>query len=156
MMVWRWYWNKDLRLDPEYFETMKIKHKNSGIVMLITIFIVALLSAVVMGIMQLNRKEIQLIHDQIFAAQAIATAEAGLNNTFARIRADDGWTDGFSGEVFDGGSYNVSVTGTLPNRTIISEATTLYGSVARVEAEVTVSTSGSDNIIRIDNLKVNE
>jgi hypothetical protein len=135
---------------------MKVKHKNSGVVMLITIFVVALLSAVVMGIMQLNRKEIQLVRDQIFAAQAIATAEAGLNNTFARIMTDDGWTDGFDGKVFDGGFYNVTVTGTLPNRTIISEATTSQGFVARVEVEVTVSTSGSDNIIRIDNLKVNE
>ncbi len=156
MMVGRWYWNKDLRLNPEYFENMKVKHKNNGVVMVITIFIVALLSAVVMGIMQLNRKEIQLVHDQIFAAQAIATAEAGLNNTFARILTNGAWTDGFDGEAFDGGFFNVSVTGTLPNRTIISEGTTLYGFVARVEAEVTVSASGSDNIVRIDNLRVNE
>lgn len=124
--------------------------------MVITIFIVALLSAVVMGIMQLNRKEIQHVNDQIFAAQAIATAEAGLNNTFARIRDDDTWTDGFAGEAFDGGFYNVSVTGTLPNRTIISEGTTLYGFVARVEADVTIAALGSDNIVRIDNLRVNE
>lgn len=135
---------------------MKIKHKNSGVVMLMTIFIVALLSAVVMGIMQLNRKEIQLVNDQIFAAQAIATAEAGLNNTFASIMADGEWSDGFDRKAFDGGFYNVSVTGTLPNRTIISEGTTLYGFVARVEADVTVSASGRDNIVRIDNLRVNE
>ncbi len=135
---------------------MKVKHKNSGVVMLITIFIVALLSAAVMGIMQINRNEIQLVQDQIFAAQAIATAEAGLNNAFARIIVNDEWIDGFDAKVFDGGFYNVSVTGTLPNRTIISEGTTSHDFVARVEAEVTVSTSGSDNIIRIDNLRVNE
>ena len=135
---------------------MKVKHKNNGVIMLITVFIVTLLSAVVMGIMQINRNEIQLVQDQIFAAQAIATAEAGLNNAFAYIRIDDEWTDGFDGKVFDGGAYNVSVTGTLPNRTIVSEGTTSNGFVARVEADVTVSTSGSDNIVRIDNLRVNE
>ena len=123
--------------------------------MLITVFIVTLLSAVVMGIMQINRNEIQLIQDQIFAAQAIATAEAGLNNAFARIRIDDEWIEGLD-EEFDGGSYNVSVTGTLPIRTIVSEGTTSHDFFARVEAEVTVSTSGSDNIVRIDNLRVNE
>ncbi|MFC1677318.1 hypothetical protein ACFL3G_09695 [Planctomycetota bacterium] len=124
--------------------------------MLMTIFVVAMLSAVVIGIMQINRKEIQLVQDQEFAAQAIATAWAGLNNAFARIRSNDGWTDGFDDKTFDGGFYNVSVTGTLPNRTIISEGTTSNNLFARVQAEVTVSASGSDYIIRIDNLRINE
>lgn len=135
---------------------MKIKHKNSGVVMLITIFIVAMLSAAVMGIMQINRHEIQLIKAQVFAVQAFATAEAGLNRAFARIRADSEWTEGFDDEVFDDGCYSVSVTGTLPNRSIVSEGTASQGFAARVEADVTVAASGSDNIIRIDNLRVNE
>ena len=135
---------------------MKIKHKNSGVVMLITIFIVAMLSAAVMGIMQINRHEIQLIKDQVFAVQAFATAEAGLNRAFARIRADSEWTEGFDNEVFDDGFYSVSVTGTLPNRSIVSEDTASQGFAARVEADVTIAASGSDNIIRIDNLRVNE
>ena len=135
---------------------MKVKQKNSGVVMLMTIFIVAILSAVVMGITQINRNEIQLVKDQIFADQALATAEAGLNNAFARIRADDEWAVGFDNEEFDGGFYDVSVTGTLPNLIIVSQGTTSQDFVARVEADVTVAASGSDNIIRIDNLRINE
>ena len=135
---------------------MKVKQKNSGVVMLMTIFVVAILSAVVMGIMQINRNEIRLVKDQIFADQALATAEAGLNNAFARIRVDDEWADGFDNEEFNGGFYDVSVTGTLPNLTIVSQGTTSQSFVTKVEADVTVAASGSDNIIRIDNLRVNE
>ena len=83
--------------------------------MLITVFIVALLSAVVIGMLQINTEEIQLMQNHIFAAQAFATAEAGLNDAFSRIRTDDEWNASFSDKPFNGGVYDVNVTGTLPN-----------------------------------------
>ena len=136
---------------------MKAKLKNNGTVMLITVFIVALLSAVVMGMLQINTEEIQLMQNQIFAAKALATAEAGLNDAFSRIRNDDEWDAGFDDKSFNGGVYDVNVTGTLPNLTIVSEGTSAQGFVARVAADVTVDTSGSGNhTIRIDNLGINE
>jgi Tfp pilus assembly protein PilX len=136
---------------------MEAKRKNNGSVMLITVFIVALLSAVVIGMLQINTEEIQLMQNQIFAAQALATAEAGLNAAFSRIRNDDEWDTGFTDKPFNGGVYNVNVTGTLPNLTVVSEGTSAQGFVARVEADVTVDTSGSSNhTIRIDNSRINE
>ena len=136
---------------------MKAKQKNNGSVMLITIFIVALLSAVVIGMLQINTEEIQLMQNQVFAAQALATAEAGLNDAFSRIRNDDEWDTGFDDKSFNGGVYDVNVTGTLPNLTIASEGTSAQGFVARLKADVTVDTSGSSNhTIRIDNLRINE
>ena len=136
---------------------MKAKRKNNGSVMLITVFIVALLSAMVMGMLQINTEEIQLMRNQIFAAHALATAEAGLNDAFSRIRNDDEWDTGFDDKSFNNGVYDVNVTGTLPNLTVTSEGTSAQGFVARVEANVTVDTSGSSNhTIRIDNLRVNE
>ena len=136
---------------------MRAKQKSSGVVMMMTVFIVALLSAVVIGILQINTEEILLMRNQVFAAEALATAEAGLNDAFSRIRSNDEWDTGFDGKNFMGGEYDASVSGSLPSLTIVSVGTSVQGFVARVEAEVTVDTNGSGNhTIRIDNLRVNE
>lgn len=133
------------------------RERNIGSIMLIAIFAIALLSAMVIGILQMNTEEIQLMQNQIYAAQALATAEAGLNDAFSELRADDEWVGPLTNEPFNDGLYNVSVTGTLPNLTIESEGISAQGFVARVEADVTVDTSdSSDHTIRIDNLRVNE
>ncbi|MGD8786297.1 MAG: hypothetical protein PVJ60_02650 [Phycisphaerales bacterium] len=134
---------------------MTISRKNNGSVFLITIFIIALLSAAVIGMLQVNTEEIQLMRNQIFAAQALAVAEAGLNDAFSELRADSGWTDGFTDKSFNGGSYTVAVSGTLPNLIITSTGTSSQSFVARVEADITLS-SGSPYIIRIDRLGINE
>lgn len=137
---------------------MKAKRRrNNGSVLLITIFVIALLSALVIGMLQMNTEEIQLMQNQIYAAQALVTAEAGLNDAFSELRDDDEWVGPLTDEPFNDGLYNVSVTGALPNLTIESEGTSAQGFVARVRADVTVDTSDSSNhTIRIDNLRVNE
>ena len=134
---------------------MKRKRKNNGSVFLITIFVIALLSALVMGMLQMNTEEIQLVRNQIYAVEALVTAEAGLNDAFSEIRTDSSWITGFTDKSFNGGSYTVTVTGTLPNRTIGSTATSSQSFVAKVEADVTVGTS-SPYVIRIDNFRINE
>ena len=117
---------------------MKTKRKNNGSVLLITVFVVSFLSAMVMGMLQINTEEIQLMQNQLYAAEALATAEAGLNDALGEIRIDSSWTTGFTDKSFNAGSYTVTVTGTLPNRTIESTGTSSQGFVARVEADVTV------------------
>ena len=134
---------------------MKVKVKNNGSVFLITVFVVALLAVLTMGILQMNTEEIQLMRNQIYAAGALATAEAGLNDAFAELRTDSSWNAGFADKSFNGGSYNVTVAGTLPNLTIESTGTSSQGFVARVEADITVASS-SPHVIRIDNLRINE
>ncbi len=134
---------------------MKRKLVHNGSVLLITIFITALLSAITIGILQMNTEEIQLMRNQIYAAQALAVTEAGLNDAFSEVRADSSWNSGFSNKVFDDGSYTVTVSGTLPNLTITSTGTSSQGFVARVEADITVGSS-SPYIIRIDSLRINE
>ncbi len=130
---------------------MKTRLRNSGSVLLIVIFVIALLAAVVMGMLQINTEEIQLMRNQIYAAGALATAEAGLNDAFYEIRSDRNWSTGFTDKAFDGGSYTVDVNG----NTITSTGTTAQGFVARVEADITTG-STSPYIIRIDNLRINE
>jgi len=130
---------------------MKVELKDNGSALLIVVFVIALLSAVAMGILQLDTEEIQLMRNQIYAVQAIATAEAGLNDAFSEIRTDSSWTTGFTDKAFNGGTYTVDVNGT----TITSTGTTAQSFVARVEADITTGTT-SPYIIRIDNLRINE
>jgi len=134
---------------------MKGEFKNNGSVLLITIFVVAFMSALVIGMLQMNTEEIQVMRNQIYAADALAIAEAGLNDAFAEIRADSSWTTGFTDKTFNGGSYTVNVKGTLPDLRIESIGTSSQGFVARVGAYVTVGSS-SPYIIRIDNLRINK
>ena len=133
----------------------KVNVKTKGSVLLITVFAVALLSALVMGMLQLNTEELQLAQNHINAAYALAVAEAGLNDAFSELRTDSGFSSGFAGKSFNGGSYDVTVTGSLPNLTVGATGTSAQGFVARVEADVTVG-STSPYVIRIDNLRVNE
>jgi hypothetical protein len=135
---------------------MKAKFENSGTVLVMTVFIVALMSAVVMGILQMNTEQIQLMHNHVCAAEAVATAEAGLNATFAELRADSSWTTGFSNTPFNGGSYTVIVSGSLPGLTIESAGASAQGYIAQVDADITVGTSGPPYDITIDELRINE
>jgi len=134
---------------------MKIQLKDNGSVLLIVVFLVALLAAVVSGILQINTEEIQLMRNHIYAAEAVTIAEAGLNDAFAQIRVDPNWSAGFTNKAFDSGLYTVTVTGAPPTLTVESTGTTSGGFVARMGADVTTSRA-SPYIIRIDNLRINE
>lgn len=134
---------------------MKATPGNNGTVILMTVFIVALLSALVIGMLQMNTEEIQLMRNQIYAAHALTTAEAGLNDAFAEIRDDSSWSAGFTNKTFNGGSYTVDVSGSLPNLTIESTGTSAQGYVAQVDADTRIGTS-SPYTITIDELRINE
>ncbi len=134
---------------------MEVSAKNNGTVMLIAIFAIALLSAVVIGMLEMNTEELQIMSNQIYSAHAVAVAEAGLNDAFAEIRSDDTWTTGFTNKAFNNGLYTVTVAGSLPSLTITSTGTSSQGFLARVESDITVGNS-SPYVIRIDNLRINE
>jgi len=130
---------------------MRTRNNKSGSVLLIVVALVALLAATVMGRLQVNAEEIQLMRNHVRAAQAMAVAEAGLNDAMAQLRTDADWRDGFVDKPFDGGSYRVSVDGA----TIASTGTTSDGFVARLEADVTIAADGPPYLIRIDELRIN-
>lgn len=121
---------------------------------MIVVFAVVLLSVLTVGILQMNAEEIQLMQNQIWAVEALTTAEAGLNDAFSRIRV--GSDPNISAESFNGGSYTVTAgASAVSDLLITSEGTTSQGFKARVQADITVSSS-SPYIIRIDNLRINE
>jgi Tfp pilus assembly protein PilX len=134
---------------------MKKKQNNNGSVLLITIFATALLAAITIAILQMNTEEIQLMRNQIYAAQALAIAEAGLNDAFSELRVDRDWDSGFSNKVFEDGSYTVTVSGSLPDLTIESTGTSTQGFVAKVEADIKIG-SISPYMIGINSLRINE
>lgn len=131
------------------------KFRHNGSVLLIVVFVIALLGAVITGILQINTEEIMLMQNHISAGKALAIAEAGLNDAFSQLRADSSWSSGFLDKAFDTGSYTVTVLGSLPNLIVQSTGTTSTGFTAGVAADITVGTS-SPYIIRIDNLRINE
>ena len=120
----------------------------SGSVLLVVVLLVALLAAVVMGHLQINSEEIQLLQNHIGGAEALALAEAGLNEALAELRRDPGWKAGFTDRPFGCGSCTVVVQGS----TLTSTAKTSRGFVAKVEADVV---PGPDNALRIDRWRIN-
>ena len=124
----------------------------SGSVLIIVVFIVALMSAVLIGILEVNTEEVQLMQNHVYVAQAKAVAEAGLNDALAELRADPTWDTGFSDKSFDGGTYTVVAGGS----TLTATGVTSQGFVARLEADVTISADGPPHVVTIDGLRINE
>ena len=116
------------------------------------VFIVALLGSIIMGMLQINTEEIQIMRNHIYAAQALVVAEAGLEDAVAQLRDDLSWDAGFTNKAFDDGQYTVTVDDTE----ITSVATSSQGYVAKVTAMVTVTGSSSPYVVRIDSMTVNK
>lgn len=130
-----------------------IGHRSqAGSVLLVVVLLVALLAAVVMGHLQINTEEIQLVQNHTRGVEALAIAEAGLNDALARLRQDPGWSTGFPDKPFASGSYSVVVNGS----TVTSTAVTAQGFVAKIEAEVTKAPQGPFCGVQIDKLRINK
>ncbi len=123
----------------------------TGSVLLVVVLLVALLAAVVMGHLQINIEEIQLVQNQAGGVEAQAIAEAGLNDALARLRHDPGWNTGLAEEPFASGSYTVVVDGS----TVTSTAVTARGFVAKIQADVTKSSGGPPYAVQIDRWRIN-
>lgn len=121
-----------------------------GSVLVMVVFIVALMAAVVMGILQINTEEIQLMQNHVGAARAQAIAEAGLNDAFAQLRSNSSWDAGFADKPFEGGSYTVVANGSA----LTATGTTVEGFSARLDVNVTLSSGGPPYGVSIDRLRI--
>jgi Tfp pilus assembly protein PilX len=126
--------------------------KNSGSVLLIVVFAIALLTAFVAGMLQLNAEQIQLMRNEVYAAQAQTIAEAGMSYAFAQLRKDSAWTTKEYTEKFGDGSYTVSAI----DCNVISTGTSAQGFTARVQADITIGGIASPYVVRVDKLRINE
>ena len=118
---------------------MQVERRNKGSVILIAVFVIALLTTLVTGILQVNTEELQLMQNQIYSAEAQAVAEAGINDAFAELRSDAAWVAGFTDKAFAGGSYTVKVSGSVPELTVESVGTSSRGFVAKILTQITIS-----------------
>jgi Tfp pilus assembly protein PilX len=126
-------------------------HSSRGTVLVMVVFVTALLSAVVIGMLQIDTEDIQIAENQLHTAQAMATAEAGLNAALAQLRAK-GSVGNIAETSFNQGTYSVSVNGS----SITATGRTADGYAAKVTAAVTVHASGSLYAVDINTFKVNE
>ena len=133
---------------------MKKKWNENGSVLLVVVFAIALLTTLVMGMLQMNTEELMLMQNQVSAAETLAIANAGLNDAFAELRSNSSWNSGFTDKSFSDGTYTVTVSGTLPSLTVESTCL-LNGFTARLAADLTISIT-SPHVIRIDQLRINE
>lgn len=130
---------------------MQQRCQQSGSVLLIVVVLVALLAATVMGHLQVNAEEIQLMQNHIHGVEAVTLAEAGLNDALAQLRLDPAWNKGFVDKPFANGTYTV----TVQDATIQSVAATEDGFSARIEADVAIAPDGPPYLVRIDELRIN-
>ena len=124
----------------------------SGSVLLVVVLLVALLAALVLGHLQVNTEEIQLMQNHIGGAEALAIAEAGLNEALAQLRQDPGWRAGYTDKRFGGGSYTVVVDGS----TVTSTALTSRGFVAKVQAGIMKGTGDFPALVEVSKLRINK
>jgi Tfp pilus assembly protein PilX len=130
---------------------MSNDHKHRGVVLVMVVFAVALVSAIVIGMLQLNTEDIQIMRNHIHAAEASAIAEAGLEDALSQLRLDANWDTGFEDKPFPGGAYTVVVDGS----NITSVATSSKGFVAKIQAEVTIGAGGPPYGVAMDRIWVN-
>ena len=154
---------------------MKRRPRNNGVVLLVAVFVTALLAAAVIGILQMNTEEIQLVQEQIHGAEVLAIAEAGLNHALNELRKDRNWTtDDMKNDqkqFFANGYYQLTVTSGLAGVDITSRAYVNTGPPpsqgtpnpqaeqyqAVIQAIGTIQNSPqAPYTIRIDNFRINE
>jgi hypothetical protein len=122
-----------------------------GSVLLVVVLLVALLAAVVMGHLQVNTEEIQLVQNHAGGVEALMLAEAGLNEALARLGQDPRWNAGFRDKPFGRGTYTVVLDGS----TLTSTAVTSRGFVAQVQAEVAKTPGMPPRAVRIEQWRIN-
>ncbi|MFC1763606.1 hypothetical protein ACFL6U_16200 [Planctomycetota bacterium] len=123
-----------------------------GSVLLMVVFVIALMAATVMGVLQLNSEEIQLMGNHTAMAESHTMAEAGLQHALARLRMQANWTQGFHNQPFADGQYTV----TVDNWRITSTGRNAQGFATKVTADITIDAAGPPHAIRIDALRINE
>ncbi|MCD4830860.1 MAG: hypothetical protein K8R02_03510 [Anaerohalosphaeraceae bacterium] len=133
-----------------------IKQKNNGSILIVVVFVIALMAAVIAGLLQMDSERIGLMRNQVFSTQATSIAEAGLADAFAQIRGDNTWTSGFTNKSFGGGSYTVTAGAWTSNtNTITSTGTSPQSFVTEIAADITIG-STSPYVIRVNSLRINE
>lgn len=123
-----------------------------GVALLMVVFVIALLTTAVSGIIQLNSEELQVMTNHVGMVQAHAIAEAGIANAIARKRMDPAWDQGFQRHRFAEGTYSVAVDGT----TLTSTGCSSQGYQARMTVDISILGSIPPYDIRVNAVRLNQ
>lgn len=127
-------------------------NNESGSVLVMTTFAIALLSILITGMMLLLSSEIQIAKQDAWSRQAGFVAETAIAESMYQLTLNDNWNTGFSNEPFGSNqSYSASITNNNPQVTI--QATGIANGISRqIEALVVIidETSTGNFALRVD------
>jgi type II secretory pathway component PulK len=128
---------------------------DQGSVLVMTTFVIALLSILLTGMMVLLSAEIQLASQDAWARQAGFVAETAIAESMYQLTVNDTWDTGFNNESFgDNQHYSASIINTSPQVTIRAIGSA-NGISREIEAVIAIvkETSPNQFALRVDSWK---
>jgi hypothetical protein len=122
-----------------------------GAALLLVVFVIALLTTAVSGIIQLNTEDLQVMNNHLGMVQAQAIAEAGIAMAIARKRMHPDWDEGFQHRRLGEGFYSVAVEGD----TLIATGRSAQGYPVRLAVDITLVDNTPPCDIRVDAVRLN-
>ncbi|MCH7689677.1 MAG: hypothetical protein IIA17_01355 [candidate division Zixibacteria bacterium] len=110
---------------------MKVFNNQKGSALLITLFIMSMLTIVASMSVDRSISNIEVSFNQLHEEQSFYVAEAGLTKAFFKLNEDSDWRTGYAGEVFGEGTYSVVLRDSSTNPGL--DDTVLIQSAGRVD-----------------------
>ncbi len=130
---------------------MKINRNQVGSAMIVTVFVISLLSILVVAILEIASVDVQIMQNHVNSVESLMMANAGLNDGIAELSLDSEWDEGFTNKPFNGGTYSV----TMKSDEISVAGTTSKGVTTRIEVDVTIGSIGPPYSVRQDAFRIN-
>lgn len=113
-----------------------------GAVLLMTVFIIALGAALIIGFLQISTTDLQIARNTQYSTRALYIAEAGIEDALYELVLNKLWNAGFTNKAFAGDTYTVTIVNNHPNPSVIDSTSTAGGSFQRhLQVQVTISGS---------------
>lgn len=120
----------------------EIPSNQRGSVLLMTLFLISLGSAFVIGFLQVSTTDLQIVRNHQYSLRALYIADTGVEDAIYNLILDSHWNAGFTNKAFAGETYTVTITNNYPNPIIIDSVGTAGGSFQKhLRVQVTISGS---------------
>ncbi len=114
-----------------------------GAMLLITVFIIALGTILIIGFLQLSLADLQIVRNNQYSIRALYIADAGIQDALYELGQDKNWNAGFTDKAFAGEIYTVAVAEISSKIKILTSESTVDGSFQR-QIEIQTTVQGSD------------
>lgn len=124
----------------------RIKNRR-GAILLMTVFIIALGAALIIGFLQVSTTDLQIVRNTQYSTRALYIADAGIEDALYELDQSSLWNAGFSNKSFAGDSYTVTIVNNHPSPSIIDSISTVAGSFQRhIQVQTTIQGSNPPSI----------